>query len=307
MGPPFVVIPYLPLAFFSFATANYILMILNVLCFFLAFILLWKMFIKKISYLFWIFSGLLFFTLPVSYGLGMGNPMGIVTLGCFSLILFSEKRKLASTLITFTSFLKIFPLVSIPAYILLKPRDEKMRIYIYINIIIFSLLSFFLLPKDSWKVYIHQFFQQYLSNANPDISIYNQSFISSLSRVGTNMPLLLIPFILVLTFFVIVITRKIYKSHLFIQEKLFQVTVLFLAFFLLIHPFPWQYYFSIFIPFLFIQIAKKEYIYIPALFLMSLDGNKIDIDVLKGIINSSQFIATCTLVFTIYWYVNKKR
>src|SRR6266568_275155 len=42
---PFVLIPYLPFAFFPFKLAEYLITILNIFCYYLVFSLLWKRFV----------------------------------------------------------------------------------------------------------------------------------------------------------------------------------------------------------------------------------------------------------------------
>ncbi len=80
-GPPFVYLPFLPWAALPFKLAEILFTLVNLTAFGFVFVKLWQKAGLKFDWRFWVLIGLSAFSFPLIYSLGMGNPIGLVTLG----------------------------------------------------------------------------------------------------------------------------------------------------------------------------------------------------------------------------------
>lgn len=90
-GPPFVFIPFLPFALLPPIYAELATTFINLIGYFVTFFLIWKLYFKKTGPLFWAILALMSFSFPIVYSLGMGNPIGLVTLGIYSFWIFRKR------------------------------------------------------------------------------------------------------------------------------------------------------------------------------------------------------------------------
>lgn len=275
-GPPFVLIPYLPFTLFSFKTAEYLITILNLISWFLVFYLLWKKEIGKINHIFFLLLASLAFSFPLIFSLAQGNPIGFVALGIYGFYIF-KNRFLQFFAFSLSWILKIFPIITIIPQIFSQGKkiNKKIIILFTASFVLIAMFFYIFLPQNSWDAYL-KFFSS-LKTPVPDTSTYNQSFSSSLMRLHFLTPTFSFWHVC-FTFFLLSILIKNYQTL-----HSLNTTVSLVAFALLIHPFPWQYYFAVFLPFIFIKIGRCDYKFILVYLLISLNwGN-------------SQFFATLLL------------
>jgi hypothetical protein len=292
-GPPFIYVPFLIFMSMPFKFAEYLLTTVNIAAYLLSFYLLIKIKLKKFTTLSWLLIALMSFSFPVTYSLGMGNPIGLITLGIYGLFIFKNKY-IKSFLFTISSLIKIFPLIVLGAF-------KKKEIFENLRIFIVGLIfSFLILPIKIWAIYFDR-----LIKINPinktviNSSIYNQSFSSTIARfsgVYEFSPIFyyfLIIFLTILLIYFIFLTKRIKTDSL-------DCAIYFLSFILLIHPYPWQYYFAIFLPFLILKISQKKYFFLIPLILISIDGNRfIGNGFINAFLNSAQFFSVFIIYFTI--------
>lgn len=307
LGPPFVLIPYFPLAFLPLKLAEYILTITNIICYFLVFYTLTKKFIGKHTWSFWLLLGLLAFSFPIIFSLGMGNPIGVVTLGIYAFWIFKNKWLQMGSFIL-AIFLKIFPIVLLGHYLLSIKKSsiivhfEKIAIMLAL-MIFFSLFTALIIPADTWPLYKQH--AQRLYKATPDAKIYNQSFSSTLARAGLFIPSFSLIYWSFATTIVAIVTLIILKlsrlkNFLLIKDVNLKLAVLFLTLTLLLHPAPWQYYFAVLIPFLIIRIQQRRIIYLLIFLMLSFDGGKWQTEgLLKTFTYGSQFFGALILFIAV--------
>lgn len=296
-GPPSTIIPYLPFALLPFMLAEYALTVLNVFCYFIVFYRIWKRFLGKISWFFWFFLSLLAFSFPIIFSLGMGNPIGIVTLGIYSF--FIIRNKFIKTLsFTIAILLKLFPVILLFHFVFSKEKIWKILLVLFLCT---SATVIIALPSNSWTLY-SQSFQKIYATASADPAIYNQSFTSTLARMGVSSspfsPLYLGFALSILTLvisraFVTLSSRGENNTELRIAAMLFSAA-------LLLHPFPWQYYFATLLPFVMIRLKQKTLVYLFIFLLLSLNGGNFSIESpLKALLDSTQFVGTLLLFMTV--------
>jgi len=317
-GPPFVYLPFLIFTIFPFKFAEYLLTLLNLVSYFTVFYLLWKKAKLSINWKFWGLLGMLSFSFPIIFSLGMGNLIGIVTLGIYSLWIF-KKDWLKWLGITLAFLLKIFPIIIIIPYLILKlfnysskpsagwrMRDEKLTmnnslpvfhrdraIFILLIVSLFLLHLILFNNFNIWLIYI-QSLVKIFNQGSLVISVYNQSLSAVLGRWGINNIWYYLTVVLLLSI-VIWITRKTLRNH----NKLFPLSIFYLSLILLVQPISWQYYFALLLPFIIIQIGKGKTFYLLILFLISLDGNRLqNLPFLGSLFLNSQFWGN--LAFFIY-------
>lgn len=309
-GPPFIYLPFLIFINMPFKVAEISITLVSIIGYLFAFYYLWKSYYKETTALFWLLLGVMSFSFPISYSLGMGNPIGIVTLGVYSLFVLKDnfwKR----FLFVISSLLKIFP-ISVLSYFVFNKLNKKELFYSLMSLLTGLLLSIVLLPKNIWFEYLI-----WLNKINPinkeiiNPSIYNQSYSSTVSRFLkiTDLP----PFYYHFFIFVLiaVVVYYIWLSKKRIKVEPLDASVFILSFSLLIHPYPWQYYFAVLLPYLVLKVASKNYIFLIPLILMSIDGNRFFWSgLLKYFFDSAQFFSTLILFFMIlfsYLYKIKVR
>jgi hypothetical protein len=231
----------------------------------------------------------------------MGNPIGIVTLGIYSLFIVKNKF-LKRFLFTVSSLIKIFP-----ASVLIAFTDKKKEI---LNCLLFFtsglMLSLVILPKDIWPRYLlwfNQFNPANTTYVNP--LIYNQSFSSTLVRfIGSNQYSSLYYYLLILALFII--GGIFFFKYKITRYNRLDSMIFYLSLSLLIHPFPWQYYFAVLLPYLVLQTGFKRYYNLIPMFLISIDGNRfIGTGFIKYFLDGSQFFGTLILIVILFFNVFK--
>lgn len=303
-GPPTTVLGFLPFSFFSLQLSQLFITTINIFCFAYVFFVLWEKWYGHKTVFFWIFTGLLAFCFPIIFSLGMGNPIGIVTLGIY-IFWINKKIWLQWVIYVFSIILKLFPLTVLP-FILIEISKNKIKINkkhfsaLFLSIIFITITTLILLPLDVWGIY-SEYSTKIRTFTIPDPVVYNQSFSSTLARFGLYFPLFSLFYWIFCCSLGIGLIFYIVKNkkNIFRFPQSLETAILFLATALLIHPFPWQYYFAILVPFLILEMKKKFYIPFLIFILMSLDGGKLLLPgVIGEFIKSSQFLAT--LLFYLY-------
>ncbi len=300
-GPPFIYVPFLIFVHWPFWLAEVTITLLSLFGYLASFYLLWKMNHKKTTSLFWLLMAMMAYSFPIVYSLGMGNPLGVVTLGIYGFFVFKNKF-LKGFLLAVSSLLKIFPLSILAGF-----RQKEITIG-FASFFIGLLLSTIILPVRIWPHYLDWLIRiDPLSKRIINPSIYNQSFSSTLARFSgltefsPNYYYVFIFFILLIfTWVVLIVGKKIRIDSL-------DLSMLALSAMLLIHPYPWQYYFATLLPYLVIKIASGNYYFLLPLCLMSVDGNRIvSSGFVKAAADSSQFFAALILFFMIMFiYLNE--
>ncbi len=294
-GPPIIYIPYIPLTFLSFKLAEFIITYISLAAYFVVFYLFWKRNYSKTNPYFWFFIGILAFSFPIIYSLGMGNPIGLILLGIYSFFIF-KRGIIIGFFYGIASMLKLFPLIMLPFMLLDKyirkekvlNKQTKRFLMAFFGVVAAILLA---VPRDVWIKYIHFISSIFGKVATGvDLTAYNQSFSSGISRIG----IMVYTFSLVYWFFVLLMLSLLifYTFYLIKTNKKFDIEfyLFLIAFILLIHPFPWQYYYAIFMPFLMIKIFEKRFEYLLIFIILFVDGNRVHIyPLLDNFLLGSQF------------------
>ena len=297
-GPPIIYVPYIPLTLLSFKTAEIIITYISLFSYFLVFYLFWKRNYSKTSYYFWFFLGLLAFSFPIIYSLGMGNPIGLVLLGIYGFIILKNKI-FSGFFYGIASMMKLFPLIILPFLLIDKYKKRtkalnkqfKKFLFAFVGVVLLILFSVPVKVWGSYFIYISSIIGSVAKGV--DISAYNQSFSSGITRLGFTVysfsPIYWI-------FFLLLLSILIFNTfHLLKNNKKFDIQfyLFLIAFTLLAHPFPWQYYYAIFIPYLMIKIFKKKFEYLMVFLLLSIDGNRVHIyPIIDNLLLGSQFFGT---------------
>lgn len=304
-GPPITILPFLPFAYLPLIPAQYLFTLTNILAYIATFYGVWKKYKSSITSFFWIYLTVLAFSFPLIFSLGMGNPIGFVTLGIYALWIF-KNQLLAWPLLLVAILLKLFPITTLPSLI----HNQKINQFsidipllrkCIISAILIGISSWTILPKNIWGQY-RQFSQGLYQSLSHQISTdwYNQSFATTLTRFNIPTSSFTTPYWIFATILIVVVLIYSIKR---IQQRQFhslETTILYISFFLLIHPFPWQHYYALFLPFIMLKIANQKYIYIPIFLLLSINGNIIPVSgVFKALFNSSQFLATLLIFLTL--------
>ncbi len=274
-GPPFTLIPFLPFLSLPLILAQFVFTIINVLLYVLAWHLITKKFIRHFSLKksFW-WMGLTFmaWSFPVSYSLGAGNPMGMVTWGSINFLLSSSV--VTSIGLAFAICLKLFPAVLLP--LVNKKRSELIKAGVAGSIIAFIVLLSLLLWPLQWRSYFtYAAHVVKTPTAHNGVSMQNQSFASMLGRLRVEGSWLT-TFVGVWSIGMLLLvglwmaTETPWKK--WTAENRLQWGMRLLAVVLLIHPTPWQYYHALFIPYVLLRLAQKRFVYLPVLFLLSFNG-----------------------------------
>lgn len=298
-GPPFVFILFLPLAFLALPEAELAITLINLVSYWLVFWLVWQLYFKKTRPVFWLILALMSFSFPLVYSLGMGNPIGLVTLGIYSFWLF--KHKLAKVLPFLAAvWLKIYPVLIVPALWLRKStkKDGWLALAGLFLGLGFSLIA---LPQALWTSYVASWQQITLNTKKViDFAIYNQSFSSSLARLGLEAKFLSGPNIAFIFFLTSLLLAYLVLTAKKPGRRQLESVIVLLCFALLIHPFPWQYYFASLLPWLMVKIVQKKIGFVLAFLLISLDGNRLAVSgLIKGLLDSSQFLAALLIFLMI--------
>ncbi len=298
-GPPFVLLPFLPFTIFSLKIAEVLITFVNLASFFIVFYLLWKHFLKKITPLFWILLSLISFSFPLTYSLGGGNPMGLVTLGIYSLWIFKNKY-LRQFFFTVSVLLKIYPAVVIPGLLFGKTKLKDILMPLA-SLVLGLVISIIILPLNIWSYYLKEI-QGVTSRVSTavDPAIVNQSFSSSFARLGIEIKFLSFGYIAFALGIFSLLLIFLYQVKKIKSNNQVEIAIALLCLLLLIFPTPWQYYFAVILPFLIIKLGQKRWIFILPLLLISFNGNLLSGGgLIKNFLDSSQFLATLIIFFLI--------
>lgn len=293
-GPPFTLIPFIPFSFVPQIISGIIFTVINLIAFFIAYKLFWKKEVGKTNRLYYLITALFAFSFPLIFSLGMGNPAGLVTLGIYLFLLY-PKNNLANLFFQIAILLKVFPIVILPS-IINKGVNRKIIIKkLLISFCISVILSLVFIPKESWLGYKDKFlFLKTAVKTTFDNSSYNQSFVTTSNRLG------LPNYQFSGSHFIFIFLLTIY----FLYKKHYHNPFKSLAFILLIHPFAWQHYFTVFLPFLATRLGKKDYKYLFPFILISFDGGRlIPSNIFTALLTSSQFLGS----FLILLFDKKER
>lgn len=274
-GPPFTLIPFLPFLSLPLILAQFVFTLINVLLYVLAWHLITKSFIRHFSLkksFWWVGLTFMAWSFPVSYSLGAGNPMGMVSWGISNFLLSSSV--VTSIGLALAICLKLFPAVLLP--LVNKKRSELIKSGVAGSIVgVIVLLSLLLWPSQ-WRSYLAYAAHIVKRPAVQDgLSMQNQSFASMLGRLGvegswrtTFVGIWSIGMLLLVGLWIA--TERPWKK--WTAENRLQWGMRLLAVVLLVHPTPWQYYHALFIPYILLRLAQKRFVYLPVLLLLSFNG-----------------------------------
>jgi hypothetical protein len=239
------------------------------------------------------------FSFPIIFSLGMGNPIGFVVLSCYALFIF-RSFFWRSLVFVLGGILKVFPFLETAPFIFKK--EKRLLKTIVLVFIFFLIVSWLIFPKTVWFLYLSFLKQKFfLGKKLVDVSSYNQSFASTMARFGVKQDFfswLFLIWILILVGLLVWYFKNLTLKNIF--DKI-EAGVLMLSFSLLIHPFPWQYYYAVFLPYLMIKIKKEKSLVWWLIFLLvSVDGKRFFgwPSFIYSFLSSSQFFA-CLLLFLV--------
>jgi hypothetical protein len=304
-GPPLVLLPFVPFAFFPEVFASYLVTFLNIFLFILTFYLLWKRVGSAFGFLFWFLLGLCSYSFPLQLSLGMGNPIGIVTFGIYA-IWTVRLVPVSVFFYFFSSAVKIFPFIALPVHFIATRGDgtivldKKFITTTIIYIIGISVLGMTLLPSGVWsayRVFSHTKYIELSHELNPNT--YNQSFSSTLARFTIAMPSFSPGYWLFVTTLLAVLVYGMYYTLRkgFTERYRFNISFALIVFSLLVHPFPWQHYFAVFLPLtLVLFVQSRQWRYFLVFILLSLDLGRYGTQgIVFGLLGSTQFIGAFVL------------
>lgn len=274
-GPPITLIPFLPFLSVPLVVAQFAFSLLNALLYICSWHLIAKTFIRHFSLkksFWWVGLTCMAWSFPVSYSLGAGNSMGIVTWGIANYLL--SASVVSSIGLALAICLKLFPAVLLP--LVNKKRSELIKAGVAGSIVGVTVLLSVLLWPSQWRSYLNYATHLFKTPATQNgLSMQNQSFASMLARLGVEGSWLTtfvgawsIGMLLLVGFWMA--TEKPWKK--WTTENRLQWGMRLLAVVLLVHPTPWQYYHAIFIPYILVQLAQKRFSYVPVLLLLSFNG-----------------------------------
>jgi len=255
-GPPIVYLPFFPFSFFSLKAGQFLITTISFFSYFFSSFFLYRLVFKKVDDFFLFYFSLTAFSFPIIFSLGMGNPIGFVVLSCYGLFVFRSPfwRSLVFVL---GGILKLFPFLEVIPFIFIK-KEKKLLKMIILVFIFFLVISWLIFPKTVWFLYFSFLKQKFFLRKNlADLSSYNQSFLSTIARFGvkpTFFSFLFLIWFLILTTLLFWYFRNLRLKNVF---SMIESGVLLLSFSFLIHPFPWQYYYAVFLPYLRIKIKKE--------------------------------------------------
>jgi hypothetical protein len=274
-GPPSTLVPFLPLLLIPRTLVHFAVSLANVIFFGFAWMLVAKRFAKRFTFKqssWWLALAFMAWSFPVSYSLGAGNPMGLVTWGIYGYLLTTSLVATLGLAVLIT--LKLFPAVVLLATT--KKKPDLLRVGVVSGITIAIMASSLVLWSAQWRSYVAYVFHiMSLSTANTDFALHNQSMGSMLGRLGVSGSWLSffvmgwsIGLIALVTLWLA--SAKPWKK-LTLERRLVWGMRLLTAI-LLIHPTPWQYYHAIFVPYILLRVMQKQIAYLPALLLISFNG-----------------------------------
>lgn len=183
LGPPLVVLFYIPFSFFSLRVAQILFLLFNVVSGVFGCIFLARMFFPKHSIVTTlVLLNLLFGSFPARFSLLVGQP-GLFLFLCLVLLLKTKDIKISALLLSIVISAKTFFLLLIPAYV-----GKKGWIVILTGIVLGCvLLLSFAVIRPEWYVYYltHTLKQTTLGQNNAQsLDYYNQSIKSTFTRLG---------------------------------------------------------------------------------------------------------------------------
>lgn len=299
-GPPLTLIPFLPLLALPLVLAQFTISLLNVLLYVLAWYLIAKRFAKRFSLTqpsWWVGLAVMAWSFPISYSLGAGNPMGMVTWGIISYLV--NPPLLASIGLILAISLKFFPVILLS--LITKKRADVVKATAIIAVLtILMLVSFWAWPSQ-WSAYsAYASHLGQLALVRGDAAAQNQSFMSALLRLGVVGSWLTASTLfwsggLLLLVGLWIISEKPWKKMT--SENRLQWGMRLLATLVLIHPMPWQYYHALFMPYILLRLVQKRFAYLPVLLLLSFNAGWLPAS-FPGmpLLASSQWLGTFLLI-----------
>ncbi len=309
-GPPFTLIPFLPFVFLPKVAAQIGFSFINAVAYVLTWYVLGKQCLRRFSFAhipWWFGLALLPWSFPVAYSLGSGNPMGIVTWGVYASLLMHSLT--ASLAVSAAVLLKVFPLVLVPLAGGKKQErlwQRVMLLGVVIGVAGISLLVW----TDQWVAFgAYALHLINISGNSVDSAAQNQSFTSSITRIGMStswLRVITIMWNLGVMGFAAAWFNQEQPWKKMPQAKRLTWGMRLLALTLLVHPMPWQYYYALFVPYLFLMLIHKRFAYLPVLVLLSFNSGWLQGGMaVNAFANSSQFLAT--LLFMSIEFVSSKR
>jgi hypothetical protein len=304
-GPPSTLVPFLPFVTVPLTLFHFIFSLLNVALYVLTWLLVAKWHTKRFTLknsFWWLGLAFMAWSFPVSYSLGAGNPMGLITWGIYSYL--ATTTLLSALGLALAVTLKLFPVVLL--LITTKKRAGLVRTGLVGGIaMVVVLLSLVLWPAQ-WGEYV-----AYLKNimqapvVNAGLAIQNQSIVSLLGRLGLDGAWTRL-FALGWSLGMLVLVGLWFASakpwkKLTLERRL-QWGMRLLAAILLIHPTPWQYYHALFIPYVLLRVMQRKLIFVPALLLLSFNGAWLP-HAFPGasLLASSQWLGLLWLMLVEFW------
>ena len=242
LGPPLVILPYLPFSNLPINAGRVLFTAANVLAVFVTcYLLSNNCFAKRKLEAFVILTAILLTSFSARFTLELGQT-GIFVALIITLVLFEKRVKVKSILLALLISFKTFFLLSLLAVI----RNKEVFFWSIFFLIIVGSLSLFFIDLNWYKYYLTEKFGALVFN-NQSISgldYYNQSFRSTLARIGIGKYYweILISFALYFAYYS-------FKSGNILASLVFPIIV---------SPVSWQHYYVILFPVFVITYKNME-------------------------------------------------
>ncbi len=238
-----------PFTVFDSRIASNLWLLLSVISFLFSILILYK--IKKIPFiLLFLFIFLSIISFPFKFTLGMGqtNFILLLLICLFIYKIIKSKDLLAGVFLSLSIVIKLTPLLFVP-YLFIN-RNIKTLTFSLLSLLVFLLIPFFLLGRDTNIYYFNHVFLPLIKESAGRV-YYNQSITGFFSRLSLDASLLNITRIVIVCFSLWTILKK--KMGYFSSVSLLTIM------FLLINNFTWQHHLILLIlPFYFL-VTKRKY------------------------------------------------
>ena len=240
LGPPLVIIPYIPFAFLPMVLSAKLFMLINIISgYVMCFILARRYYFKNKINVFLLCSFLLFVSFLPRFGLLLGQPMLLLAL-VLALVMVTKNKYLMGVGVAFLTVGKSYLAL---LYIYLFKKDKK-AFYIAIATLAITLsISLFVFKPEWYKEYVFNELPKIVNGVKTDLGLdyYNQSLASSLSKVGLHP--LFVPLYIVLAVLGVYLVYSLGSIELAVM------------FSILLSPIAWQHYYVLLFP-LYVKIFK---------------------------------------------------
>jgi hypothetical protein len=241
LGPPLVIIPYIPFAFLPVVLSAKLFVLINLFSgYVMCFILARKYYSKNKINVFLLCSFLLYISFLPRFGLLLGQPMLLLVL-VLTLVMVTENKYFKGVGVGLLTVGKSYLAL---LYVYLLKRDRKAFFIAIVTVVVTLGISLFVFKPEWYQGYVFDELPQTVSNirTGSGLNYYNQSLASSLSRMGLTP--LFVPLYIVLAIIGVYLIYFLGSIELAVM------------FSILLSPIAWQHYYVLLFP-LYVKIFKN--------------------------------------------------